>query len=71
MDITIEERAVGRVTVLDIVGRLTIDRGAERLKDKINSLLAQERTASSSISRPCRISTAVVWASSWPPTDRS
>jgi anti-sigma B factor antagonist len=44
MDITIEERAVGRVTVLDIVGRLTIDRGAERLKDKINSLLAQERT---------------------------
>jgi anti-anti-sigma factor len=44
MDITIEERAVGRVTVLDLVGRLTIDRGAERLKDKINSLLAQERT---------------------------
>ncbi len=44
MDITIEERAVGPVTVLDIVGRLTIDRGAERLKDKIHSLLAQERT---------------------------
>ena len=44
MDITIEERPVGRVTVLDIVGRLTIDRGAERLKDKINSLIAQERT---------------------------
>jgi anti-anti-sigma factor len=44
MDITIEERSVGRVTVLDIAGRLTIDRGAERLKDKINSLIAQERT---------------------------
>jgi anti-sigma B factor antagonist len=44
MDITIAERAVGRVTVLDIVGRLTIDRGTERLKDKIDSLLAQERT---------------------------
>jgi anti-sigma B factor antagonist len=44
MDITIEERSVGQVTVLDVVGRLTTDRGAERLKDKINSLLAQERT---------------------------
>ena len=28
MDITIEERAVGRVTVLNIVGRLTISRRA-------------------------------------------
>ena len=45
MDITIEERAVGQVTVLDIVGRLTIDRGAQQLRDKVNSLLAQERTA--------------------------
>jgi anti-sigma B factor antagonist len=44
MDITIAERPLGRVTVLDIVGRLTIDRGAQRLKDKINSLIAQERT---------------------------
>jgi anti-sigma B factor antagonist len=44
MDITIEERAVGAVTVLDIVGRLTIDRGAQLVKDKVNSLLAQERT---------------------------
>ena len=44
MDITIEERVIGRVTVLDIVGRLTIDRGAERLRDKVNSLIAQERT---------------------------
>ena len=45
MDITIEERAVGPVTLLDIVGRLTIDHGAERLRDKVNSLIAQERTA--------------------------
>ena len=44
MDITIEERSVGGVTVLDIAGRLTIDRGAQYLKDKINSLIAQERT---------------------------
>ncbi len=44
MDITIEERSAGRVTILDIDGRLTLDRGAERLKDKIDSLMAQERT---------------------------
>ena len=44
MDITITERPVGRVTVLDLVGRLTIDRGAQHLKDKINSLIAQDRT---------------------------
>ena len=31
------------MTVLDIVGKLTID-GAQHLKDKINSLIAQERT---------------------------
>ena len=44
MDIKIVERPVGAVTVLDIVGRLTIGQGAERLKDKINSLIAQART---------------------------
>ena len=44
MDITIAERPLGRVTVLDLVGRLTIDRGAQHLKDKINSLIAQDRT---------------------------
>ena len=44
MDITITERPLGRVTVLDLVGRLTIDRGAQHLKDKINSLIAQQRT---------------------------
>ena len=44
MDIKIEERVIGRVTVLDIVGRLTIDQGAQHLKDKINSLISQQRT---------------------------
>ena len=44
MDIKIEERAIGRVTVLDVVGRLTIDQGAQHLKDKINSLISQQRT---------------------------
>ena len=44
MDITITERPLERVTVLDLVGRLTIDRGAQHLKDKINSLISQDRT---------------------------
>ena len=44
MDIRIEERPIGQVTVLDIVGKLTMDQAALRLKDKINSLIAQERT---------------------------
>jgi anti-anti-sigma factor len=44
MDIKIEERQIGLVTVLDIVGKLTMDQGAEHLKDKINSLISQERT---------------------------
>ena len=43
MDITIEERLVGHVTILDIVGRLTIDEAAEHLKDKISSLISQNR----------------------------
>jgi anti-sigma B factor antagonist len=44
MDIKIEERPIGQVTVLDIVGKLTIDQGAQHLKDKINSLISQQRT---------------------------
>jgi hypothetical protein len=36
MDIKLEERHIGRVTVLDIVGRLTMSQPAQRLKDKIN-----------------------------------
>jgi anti-sigma B factor antagonist len=44
MDIKIEERSIGRVTILDLAGKLTRDQGAERLKDKINSLISQQRT---------------------------
>jgi len=44
MDVTIDERNIGSVTVLDIVGKLTIDEAAEHLKDKINSLITQGRT---------------------------
>ena len=44
MDIKIEERVIGHVTILDIVGKLTIDEAAGRLKDKINSLVGQQRT---------------------------
>jgi anti-sigma B factor antagonist len=44
MDIKIEERQIGHVTVLDIAGRLTIDQAAQHLKDKINSLISQTRT---------------------------
>jgi anti-sigma B factor antagonist len=44
MDITIEERAVEQVTVLDIAGKLASDQGAQHLKDKINSLVSQGQT---------------------------
>ena len=44
MDIKISERPIGNVTVLDVVGKLTIDQAAERLKDKIASLISQART---------------------------
>lgn len=44
MNINIEERAIGGVTVLDLGGKLTMDQGAERLKDKIDSLVSQQRT---------------------------
>lgn len=44
MDINIEERLIGPVTILDIVGKLTMDRGAEHLKERIDRLLSQGRT---------------------------
>ena len=44
MDVKIEERVIGQVTVLDIVGKLTMDQAAQHLKDKINSLVSQQRT---------------------------
>jgi anti-sigma B factor antagonist len=39
----IEERVVGEVTVLDLKGKVTLGEGDEALKDKINSLLLQDR----------------------------
>jgi len=45
MRLEIAERQVGAVTVLDLSGNLTIDQDAQRLKDKINSLIQQERLA--------------------------
>ena len=39
----IEERAVGDVVVLDLKGRVTLGDGDELLKDKINSLLQQDK----------------------------
>ncbi len=45
MPLVIAERQNGDVTILDLVGKLTISDGAERLKDKINSLVQQQRTS--------------------------
>lgn len=44
MQLQITERRIGAATVLDLAGKLTIDHGAEILKDKINSLIVQGRT---------------------------
>jgi anti-sigma B factor antagonist len=44
MPFEMTERQVSAVTVLDLAGKLTIDQGAERLKDKIHSLIEQGRT---------------------------
>ena len=40
----INERIVGALTILDLTGKLTIDDGAELLKDKTESLAFQKRT---------------------------
>ena len=39
----IEERVVGTVTILDLKGKVTLGEGDEVLKDKINSLIHQDR----------------------------
>jgi len=44
MHLALTERQIGAVTVLDLVGKLTIDYDAQRLKDKINNLIQQGRT---------------------------
>jgi len=43
MEVT--ERVVDTVTILDLSGKLTIDEGAQLLKDKIESLVFQRRTS--------------------------
>ena len=42
---TMIERRVGHVTLLDLDGAMTLDSDAERLKDKITSLLLSRRTS--------------------------
>jgi len=44
MDMQMGERQIGNVTILDLSGRLTIDHGADLLKDKINNLIVEGRT---------------------------
>ena len=39
----IEERVVGEVMILDLKGKITLNEGDEVLKDKINSLILQDR----------------------------
>ena len=39
----IEERSAGDVTILDLKGKMTLGEGDEVLKDKINSLIQQDR----------------------------
>ncbi len=44
MNMQMEERQVGSVTILDLSGRMTIDHGVELLKDKFDSLIVEGRT---------------------------
>jgi len=39
----IEERVAGEVTILDLQGKLTLGDGDELLRDKVNSLIQQDR----------------------------
>ena len=39
----IDQRSIGDVTVLDLKGKITLGEGDEVLKDKINSLIQQDR----------------------------
>jgi anti-sigma B factor antagonist len=40
---TVSERAAGAVVILDVLGSVTIEEGAEQLRDKVRSLLQQDR----------------------------
>ena len=39
----IDERSIGDVVILDLKGKITLGEGDEALKDKINSLIQQNR----------------------------
>jgi anti-sigma B factor antagonist len=39
----IQERPVNDVTIVDLHGKLTLDEGVELLRDKVNSLVQQDR----------------------------
>jgi hypothetical protein len=41
MDVKIEERVVGHLTILNIIGRLTIDEAAQHLKNDIEDVIAR------------------------------
>ena len=43
MDIKIEEKVVEHVTILNLVGRLTIDEAAQHLKEDIEGLISRDR----------------------------
>jgi len=38
---TVSERAVGNVTILDVSGNVTLNDGAEQVRDKVRSVLQQ------------------------------
>ena len=40
---TVTERAIGSVTILDVAGTITLGEGADALRDKVRSLLQQGR----------------------------
>jgi anti-sigma B factor antagonist len=40
---TVSERTAGAVVILDVLGSVTLGEGAEQLRDKVRSLLQQER----------------------------
>ena len=58
----IDERVVDGVTILDLKGKMTLGEGDELLKDKINSLIQQDRKNCCSTSKASPTSTARAWA---------
>ncbi len=67
----IAERSAGNVTVLDVSGQITLSQGDQQFKDKINSLVHEGHTTSSSTWPMLRTSTAPALASSSRPIRRS